>query len=125
MEAKIIEATDDTPGVVLDKENNEFKFDGKSLPEDVNAFYNPIMEWLMEYSKNPNPETQIEFRMDYFNSASNKQIHDILMIFEGIHKKGNPVHVKWFFQEDDEDIEEAGESYEEIIELPFEQISFE
>ena len=66
MEVKIIEQTDDTPGVVLDKDKNEFRFNGKSLPEDVNAFYNPILEWIMEYSKNPNPETLVEFRMEYF-----------------------------------------------------------
>lgn len=125
MEAKILEPTDDTPGIVLDKEKNEFIFNGKSLPEDVTEFYNPILQWLIDYSQNPNSETNVEFRMEYFNSASSKQILDILTIFEEIHLSGKPVNVKWYYQEDDEDMEEAGESYSELIEMPIEIISYE
>lgn len=125
MDVKIIEPTDDTPGIILDKEKNVFKFSGKSLPEDVAEFYNPILDWLMEYSKDPNQETEVEFRMEYFNSASSKQILDILTIFEEIHNNGKKVNVKWYFQEDDEDMEEAGESYDEIIDVPIEIISYE
>lgn len=125
MEAKIIEATDDTPGIILDKENNKFEFTGKSLPEDVSEFYNPILDWITEYSQSPNAESNLIFRMEYFNSASSKQILDILTLFEGINQNGSKINVKWYFQEDDEDMEEAGESYEEIIELPVELISYE
>ena len=33
--------------------------------------------------------------------------------------------VKWYYEEDDEDMLEAGEDYEAIIDLPFEMIEVE
>ena len=39
-----IQGTDDTPSVVLDKDKGHFEISGRSLPEDVNMFYEPILE---------------------------------------------------------------------------------
>lgn len=124
MEAKRITGTDESPEVVLDKDTNEFKFVGKSLPEDVKEFYNPILEWIENYVKEPNEETIIEFNMEYFNSASSKQILDILERFALINESGKKVMVKWHYMEDDEDMEDAGESYADIVDVPFELVSY-
>ena len=35
------------------------------------------------------------------------------------------MEVKWYYEEDDEDMLEAGEDYEAIIDLPFEMIEVE
>lgn len=119
-----IKGTDDTPNVILDPENGIFEFSGRSMPEDVAAFYNPILEWFDEYAKNPLPKTNVVFRMEYFNTASSKMILDILLKLEEIAQAGHDVLITWFYQEDDEDMLEAGEEYSEIVELPFENISY-
>jgi hypothetical protein len=124
MEAKRITGTDESPEVVLDKETNEFKFIGKSLPEDVKEFYNPIIDWIEKYTEVPNEETVVEFNMEYFNSASSKQILDILERFSRINEKGKKISVKWHYMIDDEDMEDAGESYADIVNIPFELISY-
>ena len=124
MEPLILEATDETPGVKLDAEKNIFEFSGKSLPEDVVTFYNPIMDWLDQYSENLNDVTQVDFRLDYFNTASSKMILDILLKLEEFQDSGKEVKVKWYFAEDDEDMEEAGEEYAEIVDIPFEYESY-
>ncbi len=124
MEAKRIQGTDESPEIILDKTTNEFRFVGKSMPEDVKEFYNPVLDWVEEYAKNPNDETVVEFNMEYFNSASSKQILDILERFSRIVNIGKAVKVKWHFLEDDEDMEEAGESYADIVDIPFELISY-
>jgi len=124
MEAKRLAGTDDCPEVVLDKATNEFKFLGKSLPEDVKEFYNPIHKWIEDYVMDPNEETVVEFNMEYFNSASSKQILDILERFAVIAENGKKVVIKWHFMADDEDMEDAGESYADIVDVPFELISY-
>ena len=124
MEPLYLEATDETPGVKLDAEKNIFEFNGKSLPEDVVTFYNPIMDWLDQYSERLNDVTEVEFRLDYFNTASSKMILDILLKLEEFQDSGKEVKVKWYFQEDDEDMEEAGEEYAEIVDVPFEYESY-
>ena len=115
-----IAATDETPKVVLNAENGTFEFSGKSLPEDVTIFYNPILAWLEEYSESPNDKTNVIFKMDYFNTASSKLILDILMKFEEINEDHEGVTIEWFYREDDEDMEEAGDEFSDIVDIPFE-----
>jgi hypothetical protein len=119
MEVINVEATDETPKVVLDADNGVFEFSGKSLPEDVTVFYDPIIEWIEKYAESPNKPTKVVFKMDYFNTASSKLILDILMAFEEIHEEHECVNVDWYFREDDEDMEEAGDEFSDIVEIPF------
>ena len=123
MENINIPATDETPSVLMDAGSGIFEFKGKSLPEDVTIFYDKILEWMDEYSQSPQAKTVVNFKMDYFNTASSKMILDILLKLEEMVEDGADVLVKWHFREDDEDMEEAGEEYSEIVEIPFESIS--
>ncbi len=125
MEALLKQATDETPKVTLDPDSGVFEFNGRSLPEDVTTFYNPILEWLDVYAESPKPITVVNFKMVYFNTASSKLILDILFKLEELCQAGNDVSVKWHYQEDDEDMEEAGEEYADLIEVPFENVSYE
>ena len=121
-----IEGTDDTPQVTLDAnpENPFMEISGRSLPEDVIAFYDPILEWLDEYAENPLEKTILNIKLEYFNTASSKLLLDILLKLEDMSEAGNDVLVKWHYPDDDEDMEEAGEEYEDIVEVPFEQVSY-
>ncbi|MFW5792915.1 MAG: DUF1987 domain-containing protein [Bacteroidota bacterium] len=119
-----IKGTDDTPNVILDAENNIIEFSGRSLPEDVVTFYAPVIQWIEEYAKNPNPKTNVIFRLEYFNTASSKILLDILLKFEDILNEGHEIIIQWYYQEDDEDMQEAGEEYSEIVDIPFEMFSY-
>ena len=44
---------------------------------------------------------------------------------EKINKAGSKVSVNWYFESEDEDMEEAGEDYQAIIKLPFKMIEVE
>jgi len=124
MEIVNIEATDETPKVILDTTTGQFEFSGKSLPEDVTMFYNPILDWLDTYSLEPNDKAVFVFKMDYFNTASSKLILDILMKLEEVHEENESITVEWHYREDDEDMEEAGEEYADIVEVPFKQVAY-
>ena len=125
MEALIIEATDAPPKIVLDPSNNSFEFSGKSLPEDVTTFYSPVMDWLDGYAASPNDKTIVKFNLVYFNTASSKLILDILFKLEEIFDDGNEISIEWHYQEEDEDMEEAGEEYGDLVEMPLELKSYE
>ncbi len=120
-----IEGSNQTPKVILDKEANKIEISGNSLPENVQVFYTPIIQWIDEYMKEPNEKTVVEFRMDYYNTASSKMIFEILKKFDKLYSDGNDVEIHWYFAEDDEDMEEAGEDYSSIVEVPFKLKSFE
>jgi hypothetical protein len=116
MEILNLEGTEDTPKIILDKGNGIFEISGRSLPEDSAEFYRPVLEWIEQYGEGPNPDTEFVFKLEYFNTASSKLILDVLSALEDI--KG--MKILWYFHEDDEDMEEAGQEFSELVEIPFE-----
>ena len=125
MEALYIKPTNDTPTIILDKEKNHFEISGKSLPEDVNAFYEPVFQWLEKYLADPNPKTSLLFNLDYLNTASSKSLLSLFLILENAVLAGKEVEVVWQYVEDDEDMFDVGEEYSEIIKVPFKIVSID
>ena len=124
MESLIIEQKFDSPQVKLSEEEGKMEISGKSLPEDAVSFYKPILSWLNKYATRPKPSTEFTFKLIYFNTASSKLILDILMILEKIHNDGKEVRVNWNYNINDEDMKEAGEEYSELVDVPFNHISY-
>ena len=120
MEALKIEAGKDTPKVNLDAQSGRLFFAGQSLPEDVNMFYKPILQWFDDYIQTPNASTIFIAQMNYINSASTKIFYIILEKLELLMEAGNSVHAFWYYPPDDEDLEELGEEYKSNIHIPFE-----
>jgi hypothetical protein len=125
MEPLNIEATPETPTIILDKDNNNFKIQGKSFPEEARSFYKPVLDWLSEYVNAPNDKTDFVVDIEYYNTASSKMLLEVLKRMKEIHKNGNKVEVHWHYPEDDEDMLEAGEDYEEILQIPFKYVPYE
>jgi len=116
METLQLEGTEDTPRIILDKNKGDMEISGRSLPEDSTEFYKPVLEWIKAYAKDPNPTTRFAFKLEYFNTSSSKLILDILYVLEDIHD----IKVEWYFHDEDEDMEEAGQEFSELVEIPFE-----
>lgn len=116
MEILNIEGTDDTPRIIFDKKNGIFEISGRSLPEDSAEFFKPVLEWFDNYKKEPNVSTEFVVKLDYSNTSSSKLMLDILLSIQEI----MGVKIIWYFQEDDEDMEEAGRELSEQVEFPFE-----
>src|SRR5687768_8776027 len=115
-----LEGTEDTPRIVLDKNSGIMEISGRSLPEDSTEFYKPVLDWIEHYANDPNPLTNFVFKLEYFNTASSKLILDVLYALEDI--KG--LKVQWYFHEEDEDMEEAGQEFSELVEIPFEFLTY-
>ncbi len=124
METLHIKPTEDVPEVILNRENEIFEISGMSFPEDVNTFYEPVLNWISLYARNPNPLTVFNFRFTYFNTATSKIILDILTIFEEMVEAGHNVVVRWSFAERDQDMLEAGEEFSEMVGVPFELATY-
>ncbi len=124
MEPIRIEPSPKTPKVVFDKEKDVFQIEGRSIPENSTEFYKPIFDWLDAYGESPNDGTNFVFKLEYFNTSSSKCILDILRKLEKIHEDDNAVKITWYYEEDDEDMQEAGEDYQGIVKVPIELESY-
>jgi hypothetical protein len=125
MEVISIKGTQETPEVLLDSSKGIFDISGKSLPEDVKEFYNPLLRWFDEYAKNPNNQTFLKIKMDYFNTASSKMILELFEVVKKVHSSGKETVIEWYYQADDEDMQDAGQDYSDLIEMPFKLISYQ
>ena len=115
-----LKGTEDTPEVLFNKEINDFRITGRSLPEDAFAFYDPIITWMSDYVKEPNPISELIISLDYFNSSSVKQVFDLISIFEEIIKTGKLAKVIWCYSEGDDLMEIKGLEFKNMVSIPFE-----
>ena len=115
----VIESTPKTPAIKFDAKSGKLEIKGRSIPENSVEFYKPLVESLDKYATSPSSPTQVDIQLEYFNTASSKCILDVLKRLETIHRQGNQVIINWFYEEDDEDMREAGEDYQAIVNLTF------
>ncbi len=115
-----------TPEVDFDPESGELKITGKSYPADAIEFYQPVIDWCNEYAKQAAKETKLICEIEYLNSASQKQLVELLMAFKPLHDQGKSFVVKWKYEEGDDDILSVGELVEHELGLPFdyEEVTF-
>ncbi len=124
MEKKIlIKATEVSPSINFNAETGFLQIHGRSLPENAVTFYKPALEWIDKYSESPNNKTVFEFRMVLLNTSSSKVFIDIFRkINHLVDLKNSEVSVVWYYEEEDEDMEDIGIQYEEICKAEFKMI---
>ncbi|MGD9993320.1 MAG: DUF1987 domain-containing protein [Salinivirgaceae bacterium] len=120
MSPLIIKGTETTLAVTLDKENGVFEFSGKSRPENVSDFFEPVFNWFEGYEKQPNQETLVNFKLDYYNSSSAKVLLRLLVRIEELAENGVRSKIHWYYRGNDEDMKESGEDYASLVSVPFE-----
>jgi hypothetical protein len=124
MEKFFHQADELLPGILLDKKNQKFKVYGRSCPVNAFEFFEPVFDWVDQYKSEPLDETIIDFYLNYVNTASSKMILKLLNKFEDLVNDGKKVNIRWFYTID-EDMKEAGEEFETVINLPFKYIEVE
>ena len=123
MENLHLEGSAKTQSINFDAASGKLELKGRSIPENSVEFYKPLNEWIDAYGKSPVSATSVDVKLEYFNTSSSKCILDLFKKLEKLN--GTDVSVNWYFEEDDEDMEEAGEDYQAIIKLPFKMIEVE
>lgn len=125
MDSIAIEGTAKTPTVSFDAATGQLEIKGRSIPENSIEFYKPLVDWLTDYAGSPGSNTTVNIQLEYFNTSSSKCILDVFKKLEGIVTSGSAVTINWYYEEDDEDMLEAGEDYSAIINVPFKMIEIE
>ncbi len=120
-----LEGTSKTPTVDFNGATGLLQLRGRSIPENSIEFYKPLIDWIDQYARTPKAGTQLHVQLEYFNTSSSKCILDLFKKLEQLRSAGNEVQVLWHYEVDDEDMLEAGEDYQAIINLPFKMIEVE
>jgi hypothetical protein len=119
-----IKAGVDTPYVLLDPDSGICSFEGKSYPPDVLKFYEPIIEWFDDFRYFGTEGLSVNFKLDYYNTASSKILLELFYKLEELYKEGKKILIKWYYPDDDEEMLEVGEEFQRLVNLPFEHIGY-
>jgi hypothetical protein len=125
MENLVLEGSPKTPTIKFNPEEGKLLIQGRSIPENSIDFYKPLVDILEEYAGNVKPATRVDIVLEYFNTSSSKCILDVFKKLEKINEAGGGVAINWHYEEDDEDMLEAGEDYQAIINIPFKMVEIE
>lgn len=119
-----IKPSDETPLVKFDPEAGTLELSGRSLPEDAMSFYEPLITWLDNYSKEPADKTIFYFKLDYFNTASAKQLLKIFWHLEELFKTKKSVTINWYYHKNDHDMLASGERFAKLTTVHFNLIPY-
>ena len=125
MEKIFLEPSRVTPLVNFDPEEGILEMKGRSSPENSIQFYQKIIQNLGMFAENGEGDFTANFAFEYFNTSSSKCLFDIFKRLVRIRDSGKILIVNWFFEEDDEDMMEAGEDYSDLLDLEFNFIEIE
>ncbi len=115
-----IEGTRSTPSVLI--EPGKIKIEGRSIPEDSFSFYDPVHHAIVDYFNSTEVDTVVHLHLEYINSGSKKYITNILSTCNDFFLEGKKMVIQWFFDMDDESMEELGHDLNAFITSPYEVI---
>jgi hypothetical protein len=116
----LLEGTAKTPEVKFSVDPITMSLSGRSIPENSIEFYKPLLDWVDQNIRSHDQPICISVKLEYFNTSSSKCLMDL---FKRIEKAAPSASVDWYYEEEDEDMLEAGEDYDAIIDIPFRLIA--
>jgi hypothetical protein len=119
MEPISIKETEATPSIEFNPEEGLLIIKGRSHPENAKTFYRPLIEWCKSYAKDPPEKTVLRIQLEHFNTISSKSLLDVFRTLKEIQKTKKLLLIDWYYESDDEDLLDAGKTYEEITDIPF------
>lgn len=90
---------------------------GRSYYADPRSKYDELLKEIEEHKAGPK-KIEIVVDLEMFNTPSAKKLLEVFKSLESEESK-----VIWMYEEDDEDMLEAGQDYESIVKLPFEFVA--
>ena len=106
------------PKFRIDKRKRLVSFEGQSGLANPELFYAQIAHRILGLINDFGNEITINFKLEYINTSSSKWILHILKTLQAV-KPEAEICVNWYYEEDDESIEEAGEVYQSLLRIPF------
>jgi hypothetical protein len=119
-----LKKTVNTPQIQIDSSEGYIGIEGRAIPEDPGDFFDKFIKHLDEYYKSPRILTTFDFKLEYVNSGSSKFILEILRNVKRNYDAGHDCLVNWYYEEDDESMQELGLHYQTAIKVPFKMVEY-
>lgn len=116
----LIESTPKTPQIDFNHLTGDLILSGRSIPENAAELYQNILNWVLEYVKNPRRTTNLRFNLEYFNTSSSIWLAKIVKALCSIKNVEYTllIHLYFHIEEfDNMDIEDLKDALSSIIDM--------
>ncbi len=124
MDEYYVKKTSNTPEVFFSPSEGILKIEGRSIPEDPGDFFDNIINIITRYYQDPKELTKVDIKLEYINSGSSKYMLELMRILKRNYDAGHDCIVNWYYEEDDESIQELGQHYQATVQIPFKIIDY-
>lgn len=118
-----IEPTQISPEVELLKDGSTFIIKGRSMPENSEGFYQPVLNWIEKQYTGTSVTIVLDIKLDYYNTGSFIRLMGLFNLLSKLNEGGANFSVRWVCDADDEDNIADGESFKEVVKVPFEIVA--
>lgn len=115
----VIAQTEQTP-LISFLSNGLLEISGKSINEDSQDFWSPVISWVQAYSVKPSTKTCLNLFIESLDTSSSSALVEVLYVLKDMMKDGNEVRVHWNYEENDLDMFELGKDMDVLTQIGFE-----
>ena len=119
MESLSILGTAITPLISFNPLSGVMEIQGRSIPENTDDFWPPILNWFESYLIKPAIKTTFKIDLEYFDISSSKRILFLLNKLTEISENGFDVCVEWIYKKENEEMYEVGKDFDFMVKVPF------
>jgi hypothetical protein len=116
--------TNKTPEVFLNPEGN-IKIIGRAIDENRTKFSEQILIWIDNYLLKPAESTEVIIALEYMNSFNSIIMASILKKIFQVNQHSKQLYIKWYIENDDDDLLERAEYISSTFSIPIEFIMTE
>jgi len=120
-----IKKTTNTPSVNVNHNDRLIMVAGTSKLEDPSIFYQELSELFNKCVNEFKKKATIDLTFNYINTSSSKWLFHILKGIQVKYSEKKLITVNWYYEIDDEVIQEAGEVFQSLLKIPFNLIAVE
>jgi hypothetical protein len=110
----------DYPEVKVRERLKKIEISGYSRMSDPGEYYDQLIKKLESYYYSFNKTLILDFRLEFINSTSILLILQMLFSLQQLAEREGHLMVDWYYEEDDETIQETGEIFAASLKIPFE-----
>jgi len=119
MDHLVIAQTEQTP-LISFLSNGLMEINGKSIDEESQDFWHPVISWVKMYRLKPSTKTCLNLFIESLDSSSSTALIELLYLLKDLIKEGNEVHVHWNYEENDLEMLALGKDIEQLTQMGFE-----
>jgi hypothetical protein len=120
IEPLIITRTRSCPSVYCDASKRKININGRILDGVNSPIFNPLEEWIKNYSKLRPRRLTVNISFEYFSTACVSGLlnffHQLKYIYKNREKQ---LTINWYYEIGDEEMMEYGKNFEEILKISF------